>query len=113
MTGNFEIVDALYNFSLYNVINKKFVIEPGGRISWYGDPYEGVMNIKAAYEENVSLLSIQDNTTNTEGENAQMRRKYPLKIIMGLNGPLLSPDIDFDFDFQTFRRVNCRYPFFL
>src|SRR5690606_14660645 len=62
MTGNYEIVDALYNFSLYNVINKRFVIEPGGRIVWYGDPYGGIMNIKAAYEENVSLVSLQDNT---------------------------------------------------
>lgn len=110
MTGNFEIVDALYNFSLYNVINKKFVIEPGGRISWYGDPYEGVMNIKAAYEENVSLVSIQDNTTNTDVENPLMRRKYPLKIIMGLNGPLLSPNIDFDFDFTNFPEGELQIP---
>lgn len=110
MTGNYEIVDALYNFSLYNVINKRFVIEPGGRISWYGDPYGGIMNIKAAYEESVSLISLQDNTVISEAESNQMKRKYPLKIIMGLNGPLLSPDIAFDFDFSNFPEGELQIP---
>jgi hypothetical protein len=110
MTGNYEIVDALYNFSLYNVINKRFVIEPGGRIVWYGDPYGGIMNIKAAYEESVSLISLQDNTVTSDLENTQMKRKYPLKIIMDLNGPLLSPDIAFDFDFSNFPEGELQIP---
>ncbi|SHM43298.1 Family of unknown function [Cyclobacterium lianum] len=102
MTGNFEIVDALYNFSLYNVINKKFLIEPGGIINWYGDPYEGVMDISAVYEENVSLASLQPNTNNGQFESSQLKRRFPVKVIMDLNGPLLSPDIAFDFDFSEF-----------
>src|SRR5690606_18893380 len=110
MTGNYEIVDAVYNFSLYNVINKKFVIEPEGRIAWHGDPYGGVMNIKAAYEENVSLISLQDNTMISDTENTQIKRKYPLKIIMDLNGPLLSPDIAFDFDFSNFPEGELQIP---
>ncbi|MEX2591816.1 MAG: translocation/assembly module TamB domain-containing protein [Anditalea sp.] len=110
MRGNYEIVDAVYNFSLYNVINKRFVIEPGGKIAWYGDPYGGVMNLKAVYEENVSLISLQDNTMGSEMESSQMKRKYPLKIIMGLNGPLLSPDIAFDFDFSNFPEGELQIP---
>jgi hypothetical protein len=68
------------------------------------------MNIKAAYEENVSLVSIQENTSNAEVDNSLMRRKYPLKIIMGLNGPLLSPDIAFDFDFSNFPEGELQIP---
>ena len=110
MTGNYEIVDALYDFSLYNVINKRFVIEPGGRIAWYGDPYGGIMNIKAAYEESVSLISLEDNTVTSGLENTQLKRKYPLKIIMDLNGPLLSPEIAFDFDFSNFPEGELQIP---
>jgi len=103
MTGDYEIVDAKYNFSLYNIINRQFEILPGGRISWYGDPYEGVMNIKATYEENVSLTSLQNTqNSNPEFENSQLYRRYPVKVIMDLDGPLLSPDINFDFDFSEF-----------
>ncbi|MDO6439685.1 translocation/assembly module TamB domain-containing protein [Cyclobacterium sp. 1_MG-2023] len=102
MTGNYEIVDALYNFSLYNVINKKFVIEPGGIINWYGDPYAGVMDISAVYEESVSLTSLQTTTTSSTLENSQIKRRFPVKVIMDLEGELLSPDIGFDFDFSEF-----------
>lgn len=102
MTGNYEIVDAIYNFSLYNVINKKFVIEPGGIINWYGDPYSGVMDISAVYQENVSLTSLQTNTNNNALENSQLKRRFPVKVIMDLKGDLLSPDIAFDFDFTEF-----------
>lgn len=102
MAGNFEIVDALYNFSLYNVINKKFLIEPGGIINWYGDPYEGVMDISAVYEENVSLASLQNTASQNQFESNQLKRRFPVKVIMDLDGPLLSPDIGFDFDFSEF-----------
>src|SRR5690606_24961815 len=44
LRGNYELVDALYNFSLYNVINERFVIAPGGRISWDGEPSGGIIN---------------------------------------------------------------------
>ncbi|WP_240477965.1 translocation/assembly module TamB domain-containing protein [Cyclobacterium amurskyense] len=102
MTGNYEIVDALYNFSLYNVINKKFVIEPGGIINWYGDPYQGVMDISAIYQENVSLTSLQTSSTTSSLENSQIKRRFPVKVIMDLEGELLSPNISFDFDFSEF-----------
>ncbi|MEX2567165.1 MAG: translocation/assembly module TamB domain-containing protein [Cyclobacteriaceae bacterium] len=102
MAGNYEIVDALYNFSLYNVINKRFLIEPGGRINWYGDPYEGVLDIRAIYEENVALTSLQTNINSTEFENNQLKRRFPVQVIMDLDGPMLSPDISFDFDFSKF-----------
>ncbi|MDN3687205.1 translocation/assembly module TamB domain-containing protein [Cyclobacterium jeungdonense] len=102
MTGNFEIVDALYNFSLYNVINKKFLIVPGGVINWYGDPYEGVMDISAVYEENVSLASLQTTANQNQFESNQLKRRFPVQVIMDLDGPLLSPDISFEFDFSEF-----------
>jgi len=103
MTGTYEIVDARYNFSLYNILNKEFNIRPGGRISWFGDPYEGIMNIQATYEENVSLISLQPNqSSEADMMDSQMKRRFPVKVIMDMRGELLSPDISFDFDFSGF-----------
>ncbi len=101
MTGNYEITEAKYNFSLYNVIRREFVVQPGGRISWFGDPYEGVMDIRAYYQESVSLQNLQ-NVQNSALEDPQMRRRWPLKVIMDLKGNILSPDIAFNFDFSEF-----------
>jgi hypothetical protein len=101
MEGNYEITEAKYNFSLYNVIRREFIVQPGGRISWFGDPYEGVMDIKAYYQENVSLQSLQ-NVQIGGIEDPQMRRRFPLKVLMDLRGNLLSPEISFSFDFNEF-----------
>lgn len=100
LSGNYEITDGQYNFSLYNVLKKKFVIEPGGRITWFGDPYTGVMNLKAVYQENISLQPLL--SSSATAENSQMRRRYPLKVLMDLQGELLSPNIKFSFDFGEF-----------
>lgn len=101
MQGNYEITEARYNFSLYNVIRREFIVEPGGRISWFGDPYEGVMDLKAYYQESVSLQNLQ-NVQNQGLEDPNMRRRWPLRVIMTLKGNLLSPDIAFNFDFAEF-----------
>lgn len=100
LTGNYEITQGQYNFSLYNVVKREFSINPGGRITWFGDPYQGVMNLKAVYEENISLQPLL--SSSSAAENSQMRRRYPLKVLMDLQGELLSPDIKFSFDFSEF-----------
>ncbi len=99
LTGNYEIVEGVYNFSLYNLVKKKFDIQPGGRITWFGDPYSGIMNLKAEYNEAVSLQPLA-NAGNQE--NSQFRRRYPIKVLMNLQGELLSPSISFGFDFSGF-----------
>ncbi|ERM83672.1 hypothetical protein P872_02420 [Rhodonellum psychrophilum GCM71 = DSM 17998] len=106
MSGNYEITEAKYNFSLYNIIKREFIVQPGGRISWFGDPYEGVMDLKAIYQESVSLQNLQAGATGSQLEDPQMRRRWPVKVIMDLKGKILSPDIAFDFDFSGFPEGN-------
>ncbi len=101
LAGNYDIVEGKYNFSLYNVIKKQFIVQPGGRITWYGDPYTGIMNLKASYEENVSLQPLL-NANSRDQENSQMRRRFPVKVLMDLQGELLSPTFKFGFDFSAF-----------
>ena len=101
LAGNYDIVEGKYNFSLYNVVKKQFIVQPGGRITWYGDPYTGIMNLKASYEESVSLQPLL-NANSTEQENSQMRRRFPVKVLMDLQGELLSPTFKFGFDFAAF-----------
>jgi hypothetical protein len=101
MLGNYEITEAKYNFSLYNIIRREFIVQPGGRISWFGNPYEGIMDIKAYYQESVSLQNLQ-NIQIGAIEDPQMRRRFPLKVLMDLKGNLLSPEITFSFDFGEF-----------
>lgn len=102
LNGTYEITEGMYNFSLYNVVKKQFRIKPGGRISWYGDPYTGIMDISAEYIENVSLQPLLLNTVTTDNQSSTSNRRYPVKVLLNLDGQLLSPDISFGFDFSEF-----------
>lgn len=102
LNGTYEITEGMYNFSLYNVVKKQFSIKPGGRITWYGDPYSGIMDISAEYTESVSLQPLLASTVTTDTQSSSSSRRYPVKVLLNLDGQLLSPDISFGFDFTEF-----------
>jgi hypothetical protein len=94
MFGLMEFTEGAYNFTLYDVINKEFTIKPGSQITWYGNPYEGNLHITASYRQLTSLAPIIADQTLINDPN--IRRKYPVEVLLKLDGPMLSPDISFD-----------------
>jgi len=101
MTGGLDIEEGAYNFSLYSIINKEFQIEQPSSITWYGDPYAGVLSINAAYNESTPITPIleQAGFGNLEEGSNNFGRRVPVKVLLDLEGPLLSPEISFDIDF--------------
>ncbi|MFN7703533.1 MAG: translocation/assembly module TamB domain-containing protein [Chryseotalea sp.] len=94
MFGGVTFEEGAYNFTLYNVINKEFEIQKGSRITWAGDPYDGQLQIKAAYNQ---LASVAPIINNPDIQNDPiLRRKYPMQVLLNLSGAMLSPDIAFD-----------------
>jgi hypothetical protein len=94
MFGPFEFTEGKYNFTLYDIVNKDFEIKPGSRITWYGDPYKGTLNLNASYNQQASLGPIiLDPDVAT---SPQLRRKYPVQVLLKVEGPMLSSDIKFD-----------------
>lgn len=100
MTGGLNILEGGYNFSLYNVITKEFDIEQPSSITWFGDPYSAIMDIKASYSQNTSIQTILEQSGIAQQAEGVARR-FPTKAILGLEGPMLSPKINFDIDFSA------------
>lgn len=98
MFGAVEFTEGGYNFTLYDIINKEFNIKPGSRISWYGDPYQGVMNITAGYAQLASFAPIVPDQSTEVISSPSLKRKYPAEVLLKLEGPILSPQINFDID---------------
>ncbi len=94
MFGVMEFTEGAYNFTLYDIINKEFTVKPGSKITWFGNPYEGNLNITASYRQLTSLAPIIADQTLINDPN--IRRKYPVEVLLKLDGPMLSPDINFD-----------------
>lgn len=96
MFGLMEFTEGAYNFTLYDVLNKEFKIRPGGKITWSGDPYEGFLNIVASYRQMTSMGPVISDQTLVDDPN--LKRKYPVEVILKLDGPMLSPQIAFDLE---------------
>ncbi|QNH63299.1 translocation/assembly module TamB domain-containing protein [Hymenobacter sediminicola] len=90
MFGQIEIVRGAYNFTLQGLVNKEFVVRPGGTISWNGDPLAGEMNVTAAYTQRTSLSPIL----------ASNSAVVPVTAVMNLTGPLLLPVIKLNLEFN-------------
>ncbi|MBD2752651.1 translocation/assembly module TamB domain-containing protein [Spirosoma validum] len=100
MTGNYEILKGDYTFTFQNIINKRFQIRPNSRITWTGDPYGALLDVTAAYTQYTSLaplLAVQK--TNT---TADQSRRYPVDLVIKLNGELGSPAISYDLDIKEY-----------
>lgn len=116
MIGNYVLTEGGYNFTLYNIINKEFSIQAGSKITWNGDPYGANLDIRAIYEQNVSLLPIIDIGQDSTLANApELKRRYPAKVLLDLNGDLLQPEVDFNIDFvnypdQIYLESGASYP---
>src|SRR5690606_5947679 len=96
MFGPIEFTEGWYNFTLYDIINKEFEIQKGSRITWFGDPYQAVMDINASYNQLASLLPLIPDTDIIDNPPAGVRRKYPVQVLMKMEGQMLSPTINFD-----------------
>jgi hypothetical protein len=96
--GDVRIEKGSYNFT-YSIlgtplISKEFSVKKGGLLSFYGDPYAGVMNIEAIYRQLASLADLNPSTGNTNPSN-QISPRIPVLVVLKLQGAMLSPNIAF------------------
>ena len=90
--GQFEVQEGAYNWTS-NILNKEFKIQPGGTVSFFGDPYQGVMSLEANYRQLVDLSS-------WAGQSNNFGKKSPILVALKLNGPVVNPEIDFELKFE-------------
>lgn len=93
MYGNYSITKGEYLFTLQNVVNKQFTVDPGSTVSFYGDPYAAELDLKTIYKLRASLGDLLAEYGELYGN------RVPVECQMDLDGPLLNPDIAFDIDF--------------
>jgi hypothetical protein len=86
MSGPYTISKGQYLFTAENIINKKFLVAPGGTIIWSGDPYDAQVNLKAIYEVNADITALSPGATS----------RVPIDIVMKMTGSLMQPEIALD-----------------
>lgn len=95
MFGEYVIEQGDYLFTLQNVINKRFEVERGGRITWNGDPYDANVELLAIYRVRVPLSGL------FVDESEQYTRRLPVECQIQMRNKLMNPDLVFNIDVPT------------
>ncbi|MCP9200390.1 translocation/assembly module TamB domain-containing protein [Gramella sp. GC03-9] len=100
LTGVYEINDGFYRMSLYNLVERRFDIADGSRVSWSGDPFNAQLDVRAIYEVEASasaLMASQISGVNQDLER-QYRQELPFFVYLNVDGELTEPKLTFNLD---------------
>lgn len=100
MYGDYIVKDGDYLFTLQNIINKKFNLEEGGKISWNGNPLEAQLSLTAVYRLRARLYELIASTEDSASAELYKRR-IPINLKLNITNTMMSPSISFDIELPT------------
>jgi hypothetical protein len=84
------------------VINKRFEIEPGGKIIFNGSPTNSSIDLAAIYETRVSPYNLYPGDPTNDAElKKRLEKRIPIECHLNLQGELLSPVIGAGIEMPT------------
>ncbi|ALJ06829.1 hypothetical protein APS56_11295 [Pseudalgibacter alginicilyticus] len=99
LAGIYEVETGHYELNLYNLVNRKFNLESGSRVTWSGDPFDAKMDIKALYEVDASASTLMAPIySNDNVSSNKFRQVLPFYVYLNIDGQLMEPKINFNLD---------------
>lgn len=88
MFGDYTIDNGIYDFKYGSIVNKPFLIQKGGTVSWNGNPYEANLDVTATYiaKANPGILL----------HNFNSNRKIEVDLVTRITGSLFNSKQDLD-----------------
>lgn len=100
LSGRYELASGHYETSLYNLVKRRFEINPGSTITWLGDPTDAKLDVTAVYSVETSAAPLM--TAVTSGQDVSVTNKYrqvlPFLVYLNVDGELLEPKLSFGLD---------------
>lgn len=100
LTGRYELNSGHYETNLYNIVKRRFEINPGSTISLLGNPRDAKFDMTAVYSVRTSAAPLM--TAVTSGQDASVTNKYkqilPFLVYLNVDGGLLEPKLSFGLD---------------
>ncbi|MEN8155335.1 MAG: translocation/assembly module TamB domain-containing protein [Bacteroidota bacterium] len=91
MFGDVVLEKGDYLFTLQNVINKRFKIEPGGKISFNGEPLDASLDLEAIYATRAAPYNLYPDHDDQTSES--LKKRIPVECHLILQGALGTPTI--------------------
>lgn len=94
--GTYVINGGGFDFSMMNLLNKRFSLKEGGTVSWSGNVSEPRLDVRAGYQTKASLYPVL--ASFDPQNNGRYKQKVNVESIIALSGNMLNPTITFDID---------------
>ncbi|OBY66771.1 hypothetical protein LPB301_06110 [Polaribacter reichenbachii] len=88
MFGDYRIDSGVYDFKYGGIINKPFIIQKGGTVSWSGNPYEANLDVTAIYKAKANPAVLL--------ENFSSNRKEEIDLVTRITGGLFNSKQELD-----------------
>ena len=93
--GNYTVHHGKYKMTIQNLLRRDFSFQQGGTITFGGDPYDAVLNMKAIYALNsVPLADLNIGSAFTTNN-------VPVNCIMNISGTPGKPSVTFDLNLPS------------
>ncbi len=100
LAGVYEVQDGHYELNLYGIVNRRFEIVSGSRVTWSGDPFDAKMDVKALYRVETSASSLMAPVFSNQDASitGKFREVLPFYVFLNIDGQLTEPKINFNLD---------------
>jgi len=97
LTGSYQVNGGYYTVS-FEVLKRKFNIDPGSIITWTGDPTKATVNLTGSYTAMTPSIDLVSNVIKDlpVTEQNKFRQKLPFLVTLKMEGDMLKPSIRFD-----------------
>ena len=92
MFGNYNVQRGTYVITIQNIIKKNFIFQPGGVITFGGNPFDAALSLQAVHT--VNGVSLSDLSIGNSFTNNTVR----VNCLMNISGQAGAPKVDFDLD---------------
>ncbi|HLV14652.1 MAG TPA: translocation/assembly module TamB domain-containing protein [Xanthomarina sp.] len=100
LSGVYEVSSGHYELNLYKIVNRKFNLIPGSKVTWSGDPFDAKLDVKAVYQVDASTSSLMAPmySGSDPAVKGKFRQVLPFYVFLNIDGELLEPKIAFSLD---------------
>ncbi|MCK0148062.1 translocation/assembly module TamB domain-containing protein [Arenibacter sp. F26102] len=100
LTGRYELNSGHYETNLYNLVKRRFLINPNSTITWQGDPTNAKLDVTATYTVETSAAPLMSSVVSSEDNSltGKYRQVLPFLVYLNVDGELLEPKLSFGLD---------------
>jgi hypothetical protein len=95
LTGTYVVEEGGYQFS-FNFLRRRFELQKGSTITWYGEPTNAQLDMTAIYVANTAPLDLVGDQISEESQRNYYLQKLPFHVLLNLDGELMKPTLTFD-----------------